>query len=79
MNQELGSGEILKSSYRMGQALKKRPSFTWGYEPSGHCSSTLHYFFFKMQIIFPGLEEIGILFIYLSFNQMTATLSIFSL
>ena len=35
--------------------------------------------FFKMQIIFPGLEEIGILFIYLSFNQMTATLSIFSL
>ena len=34
---------------------------------------------FKMQVIFPGLEYIGYLSIYLSFNQIPAILFIFSL
>ena len=34
---------------------------------------------FKMQVIFPGLEYIGYLSIYLSFNQIPDILFIFSL
>ena len=77
MNQEVGGGEVLKSSYRMGQAWDQVLHGGMILPNTVFIDIALHSF--KMQLNFPGLEEIGILSLYLSFNQMTGTLFIFSL
>ena len=63
----------------MGQALKGRPNFTWRHDPLDTMFFDCTLLSFKMQRIFPSLEYIGILSIYLLFNQMPATLFILSL
>ena len=42
MKKEMGKKEVLKSSYKMGQALKGGPNFTWGHDPSRYRVHQLH-------------------------------------
>ena len=75
----IGEGEVLKLSYRMGQTLKGDQILCGGMNPIDTVFINCTLLSFKMQLIFPGLEYIGILSIRLPFNQTPATLFIFSL
>ena len=63
----------------MEQALNGGPNFMRGQNTLETVIINCTLLSFKMQIILPGPEYIGILSIYLPFIQMSATVFIFSL
>ena len=66
LDEERGrEGEVLKSSYRMGQTLKGDQILCGGMNPIDTVFINCTLLSFKMQLIFPGLEYIGILSIHL--------------